>query len=344
MVSFRKRTGPGEASAAIAGFWRWWAQARPRVEASVDSGAWDDLTDEVAGRVHAIHPKLEWEFCPGRRARHCLVVSPAGDAALRATAARWRATAPPEDHIWEYHAARQPDPTSSGMTMQIAGAELALDEMRFAFEVDADRSQIDVVGYHRAFASLPEKAVAMVTFLTLDWLLGEDGVELWIGRVEWRTTPPAQAQLPSALGAAVAELAAQHQEPTWAVLSAQRPGEPPVIATVQQPLKAVRWPRFDTHVGVVLPYRSANDAALPADGSLDALRDFSDRLDAALGDDAELVAHESTRGRRTLHYYVDSSTAAVATIEQSLAEWREGKPSFSHIYDPSFDRVAHLST
>src|SRR5215470_12979816 len=78
-------------SKAIAGFWHWWPGARGRVEAAIASGQWGDLPEEVGNRVVAIHPDLQWEFSKGGTARHALIVTPAGNAQLRASAARWRA-------------------------------------------------------------------------------------------------------------------------------------------------------------------------------------------------------------------------------------------------------------
>jgi hypothetical protein len=100
-----------------------------------------------------------------------------------------------------------------------------------------------------------------------DWALGEEGVERWIGPV-----------------------------------SKGRP----IIATVQQPLLPVRWPRFDTHVAVTLPYQFRNEGDLPVDVSLLALRDLEDRLVALLGDVGDLLAHETTRGRCSVQgHYVE---------------------------------------
>jgi hypothetical protein len=335
----RKRMSPAE---AVVEFWVWWDTARPRVEAAIESGTWDELVDEMSARVAAIHPKLQWEFAKGGRARHCLVVCAAGDPALRAGAARWLAAAPPATDTWEYAAARQPDLAAFANTLKIAGHELALDEVRFAARPDPDRHEIDVICHHPGFAGLPDEARGQITFLALDWLLGEYAVELWVGEVTWTAVPPPDAGPPRALADAVAELAAEHQEPVWALLRGETRSGAPVLATVQQPLKSVRWPRFDTHVAVVLPYRLVNDGGLPFEDSLEALREFEDRLTGAVGGDGELVAHETAEGRRTLHYYADPATDAVAAIERAVPGWAEGRASVKRSYDPGFERVRHL--
>lgn len=340
MRLFGKRSNADE---AIAEFWSWWPGFRPRAEAAIASGGWDGLVDEIGPRVSAIDAGLQWEFARGTHAKHALVVCPAGDAKLRATAARWRDAAPPTDGTWEYHAARQPDPAALEARLQLAGRELDMAEVRFAFTVDTDRSEVDVVCHHPAFASVPDGARTQITFLALDWSLGEDAVELWVGSVDSAVAPPANAQPPQALAAAVAGLAERHSEPVWTLLHGRAPSGLPILAVAQRPLKAVRWPRLDTHVAVALPYRTANDAGLPVDGSLDALRAFEDAVTEALGNDAELVAHESTAGARTLHFYADPTTASVAAIQRAARGWPEGRASVKVTYDPSLKAVSHLS-
>jgi hypothetical protein len=335
----RKRMSPAD---AIVEFWVWWSTARPRIEAAIESGTWDGLVDEMGTRVAAIHPKLQWEFAKGARARHCLVVCAAGNPTLRAVAARWLAPAPPTTDTWEYASARQPDLRAFTSTLKIDGHELALDQIRFAARPDPDRHEIDVACHHPGFAGLPDEARGQITFLALDWVLGEYAVELWVGEVTWVVEPPPAAEPPAALAAAVAALAAEHHEPVWALLRGETRSGAPVLATVQQPLKSVRWPRFDTHVAVVLPYRLVNDVGLPFEDSLEALREFEDRLTAAVGRDGELVAHETAEGRRTLHFYADPATDAVSTIEGAGSGWPEGRASVKRAYDPGFERVRHL--
>ena len=62
----------------------------------------------------------------------------------------------------------------------------------------------------------------------------------------------------------MAELAAPTSEPTWAVAGGTDRSGAPVVAMMQLPLRSARWPQYDTHVGVALPYRTANDSGLPS--------------------------------------------------------------------------------
>lgn len=349
---FSGRSGPtrnssryAKADAAIAAFWEWWPAVRPRIEAAIAGGEWQDLHPTLAERVTAIHTDLQWEVAKGHRARHALIVSPGGHADLRAYAVRWLDAAPAADDVFEYHAARQPDPDGvSGSTMRIEDADLALADLRYGFVVDPDRDQADVTVYHPAFPDLPESVRGQVSFLSLDWLLGEDGVERWIGRVEHGGAPPADAQPGAQLRAAVERLAAEEKEDVWALMSGETDGWP-ILACAQQPLVPVRFPRFDTHLAVTLPYAATNDGGLPVETSLKALRHTEDAVTELLHEAGAgtLLAHETSRGERTLHYYVDSTAGVAGRVRDLIGDWAEGRPGVRETYDPGLRNVRHLS-
>lgn len=344
IFSRRSRNGAryAKADAAIAAFWEWWPQVRPRVDAATTSGEWQDLHPVLAERVAAIHADLQWEVAKGQRARHALVVSPGGHAELRAYAVRWLDAAPPADDTFEYHAARQADPAGLEYSMRLENAELALADLRFGFAVDPDRDQADVTVYHPVFPDLPDEIRGQVSFLSLDWLLGEDAVERWIGHVEFGGAPPPDAQPGAQLRAAVDRLAAEEKDDVWALMSGEADGWP-VLACAQQPLVPVRFPRFDTHLAVTLPYRTANDGGLPVESSLEALRAKEDEVTDLLHDAGTLLAHETSRGVRVLHYYVDSTTGAAERVRDLLGDWAEGKATTNATYDPGLRNVRHLS-
>lgn len=324
-------------------FWAWWPTIRPAVTAAIATGGFEPLTPQISKRVAAIHKDLTWEFSKGRDASHALVVSPGGNPALRAVAARWGALAPASDPEWEFHTARQPDHDTLSAAIEIAGARLDLGLLRFAFSIDEDAAAIDVIGHHPLFRRLPEPVRAQVTFLSLDWLLGEEGVELWIGGVDVSADEPAGARHPLELAAAVDALREEYREPKWVVFSGTRRGAP-LTGLAQRPLRAVRWPRFDTHVAVTLPFSGRNGDGLPSDAALDALRAFEDGpLDAALRGDGELVALETTGGLRTLHFYVDGTSAAGDDLAAAAAGWPDGRAKVGRRHDPGFEGVRHLS-
>ncbi len=337
MGLFRKKDKSGE---GIAAFWQWWGQSRDEVAAAITNGTAGELADAFSARVNAIHADLEWELTPGRAAAHALVVTAAGKAELRAIAHRWLAQAPPADTVWEYNCVRIADPKVFTSTLRMGPVELKMDELGYAISVDQRRSEIGVICYHPAFAQLPDEARAQVAFLSLDWLLGEDNVEIWLGEIGWTVDPPENLKSPNDLKHAVHAIAEDDQ---WALMSGEGRDGLPIMATISVPLRPARWPRFDQHVAVTLGYQRFNDGQLPVDESLEALRAFEDRLDDTLGGDGALVAHETYRKQRTLHFYVDSQSAAGARIESAAPAWQEGRARVDATLDPGFDRIAHLT-
>jgi hypothetical protein len=331
-----KDTGP-----AIAEFWRWWADARHSVGAAIDDGTVAALAGEISRRVASIHKGLQWELSQGTRAQHALVVAAAGNAALRATVARWLAAAPAPDAVFEYLGSRPSDDAVFTSRMQIAGHELDLSELRFAYSTDEDAHDLDVSVFHPGFRELPESARLQVTFLALDWALGEEQVEMWVGRVEAQQVESPGLRPYGDLRAAVADLAAKHAEPRYAMLGGERPGGRPMMAMVQVPLKSVRWPRFDAHIAVTARF-PAQPNGLPTDESLAHLRDLEDRVEAVLPPDGEVVAHETADGVRTLHVYADGTTPAVDAVSAVATSFGPLRTAVSVTHDPGFERVAHL--
>jgi hypothetical protein len=338
----RRKRSPGSAS-AIADFWSWWSGAKGRMQEVIEAGGAATLADELNRRVTAIHPDLQWEFSHGARSRHALIVSPGGNATVRAAAAHWLAEAPAPDASWEYHRSRQADPHALSAIFESDGHRIDLDDLQFEFTVDSDRRVVHVTTYHPGFGDIPDGLRASITYLALDWLLGEDAVEIWVGAVEWSTTPLAEPRPGADLTAVVAELSSPRDEPMWTIATGRDPSGAPLVAVMQLPLRSARWPQYDTHVAVMLPYRVANDGGLPVGESLDALRRFEDDLTAEVDVHGQLVAHESGRSRRILHYYVDGAGIAVRTIQQRLTGWREGRATAKPAYDPEFAEVEHLS-
>jgi hypothetical protein len=340
-VLFRRRSaGPDE---AIAEFWDWWPSIRPELTASIDAHEGGlSMVDEIGAHVRAIHPDLEWELGKGERAEHALVVSPAGNPGVRAAAARWRAAAPPEDATWEFHDARQRNVAFDDFTLQIDGHKLEMSDTRFGLIATKDEPHtIDVTVYHPVFPQLPDQLRQQVTYLSLDWALGENGVEVWVGMVEPMSTVPPQACTVHDLRRAVDRMIERHREPQWAMLSGETASGEPVMAVVQVPLRSARWPRLDTHVGLTLPFVDRGNG-LPTDESLQEMRDIEDRLDPLLGADGELVGHETLQSHRTLHYYVDGQSDLADRLRQAVLGWQGTVADVTH--DPDFENVRHLAT
>jgi hypothetical protein len=346
---FGRRHRSSNTREGIIEFWAWWPSARPRLTADIDAGEGGaSLADEIGQRVAAIHPKLEWELGQGVVSRHGFTVSPAGNVESRAAAARWLALAPPSDDVWEFHDARQPNPGFAHMSLRMDAQELALGDTRFL--VSPREHSIDVSVFHPSFPSLPEKQHLHLAFLLLDWALGEQSVEVWIGEISATAITPGQAATVEGLRATLEGLVQRHQEPQWVILGGSTPDTQRLMAVAQVPLRAARWPRFDTHVALTLPFgelssRTSEQGSdrgngLPTEEALATLRAFEDSAAPRLGLDGELLAHETGNGIRTLHYYVDGESEAVARLTARTSEWPGARSTVT--LDPALKAIRHL--
>jgi hypothetical protein len=323
----------------IDAFWAAWPQIRRDLDLAVENRDTAGVVAAVGGYVDAIHPDLAWEHAKGIAAANAFVLSAEG-CELRATAERWLRSAPAPDETWEFHPARQPDPDALEYGLELDGKTLALAQTTIAYEVDRDRQLIDVVVHHPGLKRL--RSPETFAFLVLNWLLGEDGVERWIGALETSKKSPRGAGPPQRLLAAVEEFALADTEAGWAVLEAETEQGLPVIAVARSPMKPIDYPLFDLHVSVALPYRDQNDGRLPVGSSAEALGAFEDELEALLGEDGLVVAHDAVDGARTIYAYVDAESTAADDAARLASTWSEGEADVTVTLDPSWDGVAHL--
>lgn len=323
-------------------FWGWWASTgRAAAEAGIGGAGFEGFTGEMTTRVQAMHPDLAWELSPGARAEHALVVTAAGVPALRRLAERWHRRAPAVSAVWEYHPARQASLSSLAAVLEIGGQKLSLDELMFDLHVDNDRDLIDTVVFHPSFAKMPSDARNQVGFLALDWALGEDGVTRWIGGFETSGTCPPAGVPADGLIETIEALASRAGHPRWALLRGEREGAV-VLATLAIPVKWVDHPLMDLHLAVTLPFADQTAEGLPVPGSLDQLRALEDELTDQLEPRALLVAHETTRGVRTLHLYADSEDSAVAEqAREAMAGWPGA--AVNSTLDAGWRAIRHLT-
>jgi hypothetical protein len=330
MALFERR--PRDSRDSIAAFWTWWARTRDQVGAGLDRDDLGKLHRDLTGRVRAIHPELAWELTSGRQARHALVVSPEGSPALRPVTERWLRAGPGPDADWEYYASRQPDPAAYTGSVQLGGRAFHPGSARFGFEIDLDRARVHVSVWHPDFPRLDEAIRLQASFLLLDWALGEDDVERWLGEV--KVTGEDQPYGVDEMRAAVAELSTHYQHGEWVTVDGFDDRDRPVAVRVRVPFARLDYPLYDLHGRVRIPFEpgSADEAAL--DG-------VQAGLLGRLGDSAVLVAIVTVAGVRTLHLYADSggvvpdqvSTWAAQQAAQVTQEWRP---------DPGWEAVRGL--
>jgi hypothetical protein len=344
MRLFHRDAPPDQPAAAIARFWAWWTDEGARdVTAAIAERDPGRVQQRLSEAVAEVHEGLAWELAAGSQAQHLLVLSPDGDPDLRPIAHRWLRSAPPADGVWEYAAARQAVPDPEEIVLGMGEVELAFRDIRVAARREGTR--VDVVVHHPAFAHVEEQVRKQAAYLALDAALGEDDVEAWVGEVGASSVPPLESFGLKGLRAVVRDLRDDFTDvdgrPQWVVLEAEG-DDGPVLAMTQVPLSPVTAPHLDTHVAVLVPYTDLTERGYPGPGSLEPLRALEDHLAARVGASGRIVAHQSHRGMRVLHIYVDSKTPAVEQMRAAVNAWDQGRIRVQVTADPGWHNVAHL--
>ncbi|KAD3633138.1 DUF695 domain-containing protein [Arthrobacter yangruifuii] len=326
----------------VTAFWQWWSlEGADRFTAAADTGQWDSPAREMGEHLAAVHPDLAWDTAAGRSARHLLAVSSGGDAALRRIAEQWLRAAPAPDGIWEYAAARQPVADIGSKALTIEDRTVDFRDLRFDITEDPGGARLHVDVCHPEFPRLGDRGAQQVAFLALDWTLGEDGVERWVGGVRTSGSAATATASVSDLSAAAAGLAAREREGSWVLMEAAGPAGERIIAKARRPLRWIDYPLLDLHTEVHLSYGSRQEDGLPAQDALDGLRRIEDGISAALGPRGILVAQETAGGTRVLHYYSDSEDANGGGALEAAARAAGGEAR--HTPDPGWKRVRRFS-
>jgi hypothetical protein len=331
----RKDRTPDDPRPQIHEFWAWWAEHRDEVLSAADAGDADRVTALLRPAVDRIGEDLDWELSPGRGdSRHLLVVSSGGNTELRAVAERWALSAPPADPDIAYAASRPADPRTNELTLTVDDYDLPLAEMVSGTRVDRQRGRVDVVVHHPLFPLLDQESRLRAAFLALDFALGEDDVERWLGAVEVSADTPIDAIPVSALSFVVDQL----RPPTeggWVMLEGTSP-QGSVRALVRRPFAPVDRPLCDTHVALLLS-GTADDAAVH--------EVIGNVLDAFGGEGphAVLVAYVITPNLVTVHLYVDSLTVDPEAARPVVrTAWSAGTARVHIERDPAWRAVGHL--
>lgn len=316
----------------VAGFWTWWERSGRSIDVSSAGPEHEHLTR----LVQAAHPDLTWHFGPGRSARHRLTVSAGGLAEARPAAERWVRSAPPPDLDWEYASSVEPDPAALRQRLDLGGASLDLSEIRFDVHVAADDLRVHVGVHHPSFTDLPGEVTGQVAFMVLDWLLGEDDVERWIGTLEPVTTPPAEARSGDDLRAVVSSLAAHRDPQAWTVLSGEDGEGRPVLAVFRRGLRWIDHPTFDLHHELVLPFEG-DDSGQPTAAEADAMDALEVSLVDSLGRLAVHLGRVTHAGARRLHVYTDREDQNGADLVERWAG--EHRVALASTLDPAWRQV-----
>ena len=312
---FRKARSDASREDPIAAFWSWWSTTRRSVEDAIDAKELpQSLIDDISRHVIAIDPGLAWEIGPGRRARYQLCVSAEGDMGRRAITEWWRGSAP-ADSDWDYYASRQPTPDASGL--QIGSHTLQAQDLRFETSDDVNRERIDLKVWHPLFSQLDDNVRAQVTYLWLDALFGEDGVERWFGRIERVSESPPDAIDRDALELKVRELASTATGDRFVLGQTTASDGQVRILLVNTALKHIDHLDKSFRVRLTIKLKTPGASGLPAQDESDALNALEDRFGEA-HKGAVFAGRVTGSGIRTLNWYVADPSKAEAAISEVI--------------------------
>jgi hypothetical protein len=171
-------------------FWCGWQEALPEVAAALGDREPNRVENQLCQLVAELHPRLHFALERGQRSIYALVISGQEDPELRPFTDAWKAAAPPEDPIWEYHDSVPPVPDPTQVTVNIGEHRIPLAEVRVVAQVDEAAGVVDVAVHHPALASLEPAARKAMTFLPLDATLGERLAGERLRRVETAEAEP----------------------------------------------------------------------------------------------------------------------------------------------------------
>ncbi|UVS81249.1 hypothetical protein [Actinokineospora sp. UTMC 2448] len=174
-----------------AAFWAAWHHHLPTIAAALGDGEPQRVEALLCELVAELHPDLHFALERGERAIYALVVSGQEDPELRPLTDAWKAAAPPDDAIWEFHDSVPPVPDPTQVTVNIGAHRLALADVRVHAQVDGD--VVDVAVHHPLLSELAPDMRQAMTFLPLDATLGERVAGERLRRVETAEQEPADS-------------------------------------------------------------------------------------------------------------------------------------------------------
>jgi hypothetical protein len=196
MKWFRRRTAPPapdrpDPATLAERFWSGWRELLPEVAAALGDREPNRVENQLCQLVAGLHPDLHFALERGQRAIYALVVTGQEDPRLRPYTDAWRAAAPPEDAIWEYHDAVPPVPDPTLVTVNLGPHRIRLADVRVVAQVDRAEGVVDVAVHHPAMTDLAPDARSAMTYLPLDAALGERLAAERLRRVETAAAEPA---------------------------------------------------------------------------------------------------------------------------------------------------------
>jgi hypothetical protein len=174
-------------------FWSRWSEQLPTISAALGDREPGRIDNQLCEFVAELHPNLHFALDRGQRAVYALVISGQEDPNLRPFTDAWKAAAPEDDLIWEYHDSVPPVPDPREVTVNLAGHAIRLADVLVVAQIDEQQHVVDVAVYHPELADLDQPSQQALTFLPLDATLGERVAGQRLRRVETALDKPDNA-------------------------------------------------------------------------------------------------------------------------------------------------------
>jgi hypothetical protein len=225
------------------------------------------------------------------------------------------------------------------VTLEAAGKTINLSRSRVSVTLDEERARANVSFHHPAFTVLTAGHRHQLSCLLLDWLLGEDNVQRWIGTINAAETEPPDSLPATDLPDIIEAMTARHMHIGWTLKDAGTDSGPRTIIRALHPLRWIDHPLLDLHTAVQIGYPQTRPDGLPDyDEAID-LHRVEETLTSALGPRGLLVATQTSNGRRILHYYTDSEDQ---NGRDAIDRFADTQPHVEviHTHDPGWTMIS----
>ena len=320
-------------------FWAWWKETgRTELLAAVD-GEESDIADVISQKIAELHPNLEWQLTPTGGDKYTFALSGGGSRVLRVlteTALRW---APVDDERIAYSASRVPvelEPFDYGNTL------VDPTTIRVSTEIDADYEQLDIAMWIPGTGDIEEDDRAELAMYVLDAVLGEDGVERWVGLIDTIDQDERGMMALSHLSDAIAEYAPSVTGEAWNIYERGLSPKEPLIVAINVACKHIDHLTHGLHAEVRISLTEVTDLGMPSDEEADRVANIEDAVTESLGGEVLLVARETGLNMRILHFYGRDPDA----MEDALTPFESHPTHDVEVIisiDPDWSTVAQLT-
>ncbi len=168
---------------AIESFWHWFAINAERLRNLYAAGDVETLTADIGRELDKVESHLAWEMGPGLKASSLFTISAEGDTELRKIAELMVQFAPTLSD-WEFYSFRPPRPAPEKIQLPEEDVEFETSDWEFIPIEHAESGTLDLVILDEQLASSKREIALRAISIYLDQLLGEDTVEMWLGKFE----------------------------------------------------------------------------------------------------------------------------------------------------------------